>query len=151
LQGTVRRFNGALWVDHFFPVLPQSGRQLRAVHGRALADGGTLYSIVGTGTAWRRVGSGYVADFIDAGYVLRGTYVEPSGDIWAVGDDGGASASPPNGRGVLWHFDESTATWSPRPTPSRRAFTGAGGFGDVGPFVVGQGGVIVRKQGADGG
>ncbi|MFT3712239.1 MAG: hypothetical protein QM817_31730 [Archangium sp.] len=147
--GGVRRYNGSSWND--VVNIPQTFRTLRAIHAQNFADGGSLYSIVGTATAWRRFpDGGFVADTVDAGH-LRATYVMPGGDIWAAGDDGGSTGVLANGRGVLWHFDPNSEVWSVVPSPTTRAFYGMGGFGDVGPFAVGMGGVIVRKQGLDGG
>lgn len=143
--GGLTRYNGT-WAN--VSPLPQANRQLRAVHAQAFSDGGSLYSIVGTGTAWRRFpDGGFVADFIDAGHRLTGTYVMPAGDIWAAGDDGGTT----QGRGVLWHFEPTTQLWSPMPVPSTRAFNAMGGFGDTGPFIVGTGGAILRHLSPDGG
>jgi hypothetical protein len=122
----------------------QSGRALKAVHGAKFDDGGTQFSVVGVDTAWRRMNGTWVADTIPAGNALRATYVTPQGDIWAGGDDGGGAA-------VLWLWSADGGGWAAQPSPTARGLTGMSGFGDVGPFVVGQYGVILRRAGADGG
>lgn len=145
-NSTMKRFNGTLWADVVLP--PQALRQLRAVHAQNFADGGSLYSVVGVGTVWRRFpDGGFVVDYIDAGHRLSGTYVMPNGDIWATGDDGGTT----QGRGVLWRFDSNTQLWNPVPTPATRAFNAMNGWGDTGPFIVGTGGAILRRLSPDGG
>jgi hypothetical protein len=131
-----------------YPPVPQPSRVLNAVHGQRLPDGGTLFAVVGVNTAWRRVGSSnFVADTIDAGNALSGVWVTPTGDIWAAGDDGGTTTQ---GRGVLWRYAEDGG-WAQQVPPTRAAFNDVGGWGDTGPFLVGQGGVILRRVGADGG
>jgi hypothetical protein len=131
---------GNNWSDA--PV-PQHGRALRAVHAQRFADGGVLYSVVGTNTAWRRVNGAFVADSIPTGNTLRGTWVAPAGDIWAGGDDAG--------RAVLWHFMSADAGWLPVDSPTARGLTGLGGYAETGPYLVGQGGAILRRAGLDGG
>lgn len=143
--GQVRTHTGIVWFD-LTP--PELGRPLRAVHAQRFADGGVLYSVVGTGTTWRRINGTFVADAIDAGHVLRGTWVTPQGDIWAAGDDGGTTTQ---GRGVLWHFEPDAGPWTIQDAPATRPFNTMTGYGETGPFLGGAGGAILRKIGADGG
>ena len=142
-QGGHVRTRTTLWVD--LPP-PELNRVLRGVHAQRFADGGVLYSVVGTGTTWRRINGTFVADAIDAGHALRATWVTPQGEIWATGDDGGTTTQ---GRGVLWRFDGGT--WSQQNAPATRPFNAMTGYGDTGPFIGGAGGAILRKIGADGG
>jgi hypothetical protein len=142
--GHVRTHTGAVWFD-LTP--PEFNRVLRAVHAQKFADGGVLYSVVGTGTTWRRVNGTFVTDAFDAGHTLRGTWVTPQGDIWAAGDDGGIT----QGRGVLWHFVPDAGPWAIQDSPTVRPLNAMTGFGDTGPFIGGAGGAILRKVGADGG
>lgn len=147
----LRAFNGSGWNDLGPPNFIY-GRTLRAVHGQRFADAGTSYSIVGLNTAWRRVnGNGtLVIDVLDAGFGvnanLRGTWMTPGGDIWAAGDDGGSTP----GRGLLMRFMEDGG-WVNELAPTRRAILGVSGYGETGPFLVGERGVILRKLGVDGG
>ena len=146
-NGLVRSHTSAgnNWIDLG---VPETNRFLRAVHAQRFADGGVLYSVVGTGTAWRRINGAFVADGIDAGHVLRGTWVTPLGDIWADGDDGGNTTQ---GRGVLWHLVPDAGPWAGQPSPTTRPLNTMMGFDDTGPFLGGAGGVILRKLGTDGG
>jgi hypothetical protein len=141
----IRTYNGIGWSD---PIPPNAlyGRTLRAVHGQRFADAGTSYSIVGLNTAWRRVNGTLVVDPLDAGANLRGTWMTPGGDIWAVGDDGGTTLA----RGILMRFSEDGG-WVSEQAPTRRALLGVSAYGETGPFIVGEKGVILRKLGADGG
>jgi hypothetical protein len=127
---------------------PESGRNLRAVHARRFTDGGVVYSVVGFGTAWRRNNGAFTADSVNSGHALRGTYVTPQGEIWAAGDDGGTASQ---GRGVIWRFVPDAGPWVQQPSPAVRPFNAMTGYGDMGPFIGGSGGAILRKAGADGG
>ena len=146
-NGAVRSHTAAgnNWADL---AVPENNRVLRAVHGQRFADGGVLYSVVGTGTTWRRINGTFVADAIDAGHVLRGTWVTPQGELWADGDDGGGVTQ---GRAVLWHLVPDAGPWAGQPSPTTRPLNTMMGFGDTGPFLGGAGGVILRKLGTDGG
>ena len=144
-SGTVRTHTtGNTWFDI---AVPENSRNLRAVHGQRFADGGVLYSVVGTSTTWRRINGTFVADAIDAGHALRATWVTPQGDIWADGDDGGTT----QGRAVLWHLVPDAGRWASQLSPTPRPFNAMTGFQSTGPFLGGSGGVILRKAGLDGG
>jgi hypothetical protein len=136
---------GFNWFD---ATVPENSRNLRGVHGQRFADGGVLYSVVGTGTTWRRINGTFVADAIDAGHNLRATWVTPRGDIWADGDDGGTTTQ---GRAVLWHLVPDAGPWALQPSPTTRPLNAMTGFQSTGPFIGGSGGVILRKVGLDGG
>jgi hypothetical protein len=145
-NGTVRTHTTSIfWPDL---TVPEFNRVLRAVHAQRFTDGGVLYSVVGTGTTWRRINGTFVADSIDAGHNLRSTWVTPQGDIWAAGDDGGTTTQ---GRAVLWHFVPDAGPWSIQDSPTPRPLNAMTGYGDTGPFIGGAGGAILRKIGADGG
>lgn len=126
---------------------PEFSRNLRAVHAQRFADAGVLYSVVGSGTTWRRVNGTFVIDPHDAGHTLRATWVTPQADIWATGDDGGSASQ---GKAVLWHY-VSDGGWAQQTSPTTRPLNAMSGYGDTGPFIGGGGGVILRKLGADGG